>query len=95
MRTALAQFSFSLVVLRIFTNEFWRIGMLFTVYGFGILLVSLFRRQQGNRAFFAQVDEHGGHQKRFRTSGNVVLVLTVLSVGAYISLMTLIMELAS
>jgi uncharacterized membrane protein YidH (DUF202 family) len=47
VRTAIGQFSFALVVLKIFTAEFYSIGALFAVYGAGILFISLFRRQQG------------------------------------------------
>jgi uncharacterized membrane protein YidH (DUF202 family) len=47
IRTAIGQFSFALVVLKIFTSEFYSIGALFAVYGAGVLFTSLFRRQQG------------------------------------------------
>src|ERR1700761_1237696 len=70
MRTALSQFSFALVVLKIFTAEFYSIGALFALYGTGILCISLFRRQQGNKQFFAEIGEDGLDRKRFRTSGN-------------------------
>ncbi|KAF2397070.1 hypothetical protein EJ06DRAFT_559199 [Trichodelitschia bisporula] len=89
IRTALGQFSFALVVLKIFTSEFYSIGALFAVYGVGVLCVSLFRRQQGNKQFFTEFDNNGLEHKKFRTSGNVVSVLTALSVGAYISLLVL------
>jgi hypothetical protein len=36
-----------LVVLKIFTAEFYSFGALFAVYGAGILFISVFRRQQG------------------------------------------------
>ena len=49
VRTALGQFSFALIVLKIFTAEFYSIGALFSVYGAGILFTSLFRRQQGKK----------------------------------------------
>ncbi|KAI9657128.1 MAG: hypothetical protein M1821_003294 [Bathelium mastoideum] len=94
IRTALGQFSFSLVVLKIFTAEFYGIGALFAVYGTGVLFTSLFRRWQGNRQFFSEVGEDGLHRKKFRTSGNVVLVLTALSVAAYASLLALVLRLA-
>ena len=93
VRTALSQFSFALVVLKIFTAEFYSIGALFAVYGAGILFISLFRRQQGNRQFFAEIGEDGLDRKRFRTSGNVVVVLSALSVAAYISLLVLTIKL--
>lgn len=93
IRTALGQFSFALVVLKIFTAEFYSIGALFAIYGAGILVTSLLRRQQGNRQFFSEVGEDGLGRKRFRTSGNVVVVLTVLSMAAYASLLALTLRL--
>ncbi|KAF2092955.1 hypothetical protein NA57DRAFT_69526 [Rhizodiscina lignyota] len=95
IRTALGQFSFALVVLKIFTSEFYSIGALFAVYGAGVLFTSLFRRWQGNKQFFTEVGEDGLHRQRFRTSGNVVTVLTALSVAAYISLLVLTLRLGT
>ncbi|KAF2119021.1 hypothetical protein BDV96DRAFT_643180 [Lophiotrema nucula] len=95
IRTAIGQFSFALVVLKIFTSEFYSIGALFAVYGAGVLFTSLFRRQQGNKQFFSEVGEDGLHRKRFRTSGNVVSVLTALSLAAYISLLVLTLRLGT
>ncbi|KAI7512033.1 toxin biosynthesis protein-like protein [Hortaea werneckii] len=90
IRTSLGQFSFSLVVLKIFTAEFYSI-----VYGAGVLAVSAFRRMQGNRQFFSEIGEDGLSRKRFRTSGNVVVLLTSLSVAAYICLLVLTLRLMS
>lgn len=58
-----------------------------------MLGVSAFRRMQGNRQFFSEVGEDGLRRKRFRTSGNVVVVLTALSVLSYISLLVLTLRL--
>ncbi|RMY04341.1 hypothetical protein D0868_06995, partial [Hortaea werneckii] len=93
IRTSLGQFSFSLVVLKIFTAEFYSIGALFAVYGAGVLAVSAFRRMQGNRQFFSEIGEDGLSRKRFRTSGNVVVLLTSLSVAAYVCLLVLTLRL--
>ncbi|KAH7411843.1 hypothetical protein DE146DRAFT_256107 [Phaeosphaeria sp. MPI-PUGE-AT-0046c] len=93
VRTAIGQFSFALIVLKIFTAEFYSIGALFAVYGAGILFISLFRRQQGNKQFFSEVGQDGLLRKKFRTSGNVVSVLTALSVSAYVCLMVLTLRL--
>ncbi|KMU86573.1 hypothetical protein CIHG_04361 [Coccidioides immitis H538.4] len=82
IRTSLSQFSFALVVLKIFTAEFYSIGALFAVYGAAVMVVGLFRRQQGNKSFFSEVDDDGVNRKKFRTSGNVVVVMTALSVAA-------------
>jgi hypothetical protein len=56
-------------------------------------MVSLYRRYEGNRQFFSEVGEDGMGRKKFRTSGNAVVVLTALSFGAYVSLLLLTMRL--
>lgn len=142
MRTALSQFSFALVVLKIFTAEFYAIGALFAVYGAAVMLVAIYRRYEGNRQFFSTQEEAkeeednihgyedyydevvdgeqpgGGHasttgaqahithsgqrstaytrmvtKKKFRTSGNSVAMLSLLSIAAYVSLIVLIWRL--
>lgn len=82
-------------MLKIFTAEFYSVGALFAIYGTGILFASLFRRQQGNRQFFSEIGEDGLNRKKFRTSGNMVVVLTALSVAAYMSLMVLTLRLGN
>jgi len=93
IRTSLSQFSFALVVLKIFTSEFYSIGALFAAYGAGVLAVSAYRRMQGNRQFFSEVGEDGLNRRRFRTSGNVVVVLTAFSIMAYVTLLVLTLRL--
>lgn len=95
IRTAIGQFSFALIVLKIFTAEFYSIGALFAVYGAGIMAVGAFRRSEGNKQFFSEVGEDGLQRKKFRTSGNVVSVLTALSISAYICLLVLTLRLGS
>jgi len=95
VRTALGQFSFALVVLKIFTSEFYSIGALFAVYGVSVMLVSLYRRWVGNKQFFSETGEDGLHRKKFRTSGNAVMILTALSMAAYITLVVLTLRLDS
>lgn len=95
MRTALGQFSFSLVILKIFTAEFYAIGALFAVYGAAILLVAIYRRYEGHRQFFTQESEDGALSRKFRTSGDTVALLTVLSLCAYVALMILTLKLVT
>ncbi|KAF1810242.1 hypothetical protein P152DRAFT_475808 [Eremomyces bilateralis CBS 781.70] len=114
VRTALGQFSFALIVLKIFTGEFYSIGALFAVYGSGIMLVSWLRRRKGNRQIFWETGIPGGSRpggqmgfigeeevpgmtggQKFRTSGNVVTVLTALSLAAYVGLLVLTINLRS
>ncbi|KAI1812105.1 hypothetical protein GGS20DRAFT_45476 [Poronia punctata] len=89
MRTALTQFSFSLVILKIFTSEFYAIGALFAVYGVTVLMCAIYRRYEGNRQFFSTSSGDGEISTKFRTSGNSVIVLTTLSLAAYIGLLVL------
>lgn len=107
MRTALGQFSFALIILKIFTSEFYAIGALFTVYGAAVMLVAIYRRYEGNRQFFLaapDVDAAGDRDpadadeapaKRFRTSGNSVALLAGLSLAAYSTLLVLTWQLVS
>lgn len=89
MRTALGQFSFSLVILKIFTEEFYPIGALFAVYGTAILLVAVYRRHEGQRQFFDSAGIDGILLRKFRTSGDTVTLITLLSLLAYIALLVL------
>lgn len=115
MRTAISQFSFALVILKIFTSEFYSIGALFAAFGAAILLAAALRRKSGNTAFFRTLEpvnsgeEANGNgngngdgdgaaaqvtiRRRFRTSGNVVTFVTLVSVAAYSVLLWLILTL--
>ncbi|KAM0276151.1 hypothetical protein ACHAQH_007039 [Verticillium albo-atrum] len=108
MRTALGQFSFALIILKIFTSEFYAIGALFAVYGAAVMLVAIYRRYEGNRQFFLSapdVDAAGDRApgelgdeapaKKFRTSGNSVALLAGLSLAAYATLLVLTWQLVS
>ncbi|KAI5309457.1 hypothetical protein KEM55_003191, partial [Ascosphaera atra] len=95
MRTALSQLSFALVVLKIFTREFYSIGALFAAYGAGIFVVALLRRGNCKRSesLCKCGGECNGTQETFRTSGTVVLMLSVLSLAAYVAMLTLTLRL--
>lgn len=93
IRTAVSQFTFALVVLKIFTAEFYSVGALFAIYGMAVVLVSAYRRWVGNRQFFSEVGDDGVNKKKFRTSGEVVVILTALSMGTYASLLALTLRL--
>lgn len=46
VRTSLGQFSFALIVIRVFTSEFYSIGALFAVYGAGMSTARLSRHAE-------------------------------------------------
>ncbi|KAL2756247.1 hypothetical protein ACRALDRAFT_2123289, partial [Sodiomyces alcalophilus JCM 7366] len=92
MRTALGQFSFALIILKVFTAEFYAIGALFAVYGAAVMLVAMYRRYEGHRQFFtspAPSDTTSRGPRKFRTSGNSVALLAALSLSAYVVLLVL------
>jgi hypothetical protein len=49
----------------------------------------------GNKQFFSEVGQDGLHRKKFKTVGNVVSVMTALTLAAYVSLLVLTLKLAS
>jgi hypothetical protein len=55
----------------------------------------MYRRYEGNRQFFSTTEDDGETKSKFRTSGNSVLLLTTLSLGAYIGLLVLTWNLAA
>lgn len=92
VRTALSQFSFSLVILKIFSKEFYPIGALFAAFGACILLIAWIRRREGNEQFWDEgVD--GRRIRKFRTSGNAVGLVGVVSLGVYAGLIALVWRL--
>ncbi|CAG8652664.1 19875_t:CDS:2, partial [Dentiscutata erythropus] len=60
-RTSLAQFTFSLFILRVFEPAFFAIGVVFVAFGCALLCISLLRRQNNTDIF--------DHSKPFVTSG--------------------------
>ncbi|KAL1880810.1 hypothetical protein VTK73DRAFT_4980 [Phialemonium thermophilum] len=68
MRTALSQFSFALIILKIFTSEFYPFGALFAVYGTAVMLVAIYRRYEGNRQFFDSEESESDTDPDFEAS---------------------------
>ncbi|KAI5305783.1 cysteine protease [Ascosphaera pollenicola] len=90
MRTSLSLLSFALVVLKIFTREFYRIGALFAAYGAGVFIIAIVRRKRCNKT---NDSSSSSSEQTFRTSGNVVVMLSGLSLAAYVVLLVLIARL--
>lgn len=60
-----------------------------------MLLVAIYRRYQGHRQFFTVGSIDDGIHRKFKTSGDVVALMTVLSLAAYTVLLVLTWRLAS
>lgn len=63
------EFSFALVVLKIFTSEFYPIGALLACYGAAVLLVAVYRRYEGNRQFFDSWEEEPAGEEGGSSTG--------------------------
>ena len=61
-------------------------AVLYTVFGFIMILMAALRRARSNEEFFTD-----GHGRYFRTSGRVVLIASVLSLALYVALFVLIL----
>ncbi|KAJ6256518.1 hypothetical protein Dda_8380 [Drechslerella dactyloides] len=101
-RTSISLFTFSLVILKVFTVEFYPIGALFAAYGAIIMAISVFRRTESNRQFYIVENketnelpetQRTGGKRVFRTSGNTVIVCAVTSILAYTTLLVLVLRL--
>ncbi|CAO3662347.1 hypothetical protein G6F70_002267 [Rhizopus microsporus] len=85
-RTALAAFSTGLLILKVFTREFYKIGITFFVFGIAMLVIALWRRRTSFDVFDPTIP--------FKTSGNWVLLTTVVTMFAYIVLLVLLWNLS-
>ncbi|EPS35676.1 hypothetical protein H072_10926 [Dactylellina haptotyla CBS 200.50] len=100
-RTSISLFTFSLIILKVFTVEFYPIGALFASYGAVIMGISAYRRSESNRQFYIVEDKEENElpegdrsRKRvFRTSGNTVIVCAGTSFLAYCVLIILVLRL--
>ncbi|KAF9995694.1 hypothetical protein BGZ79_010578 [Entomortierella chlamydospora] len=85
-RTAMKSFSMGMVILRLFTRSFYKIGIFFVVFGFCLLLISILRRNASGDVF--------DQRKPFETSGFWVMITTLVTTIAYVILFALVMGLS-
>ncbi|KAF9909594.1 hypothetical protein BX616_011116 [Lobosporangium transversale] len=84
-RTAIKAFSAGMIILRLFTKAFYKIGIIFVVFGMAILVISVLRRGAAGDVF--------DQRKPFETSGFWVMVTTLITTVTYVVLFSLIMRL--
>ncbi|KAI7869572.1 hypothetical protein BDF14DRAFT_1880122 [Spinellus fusiger] len=75
-RTALAAFSTGLLILKVFTHEFYKIGITFFIFGGAMLAISVWRRRTAGDVFDPSIP--------FKTSGNWVLLTTIITMVTYL-----------
>ncbi|KAI9255591.1 hypothetical protein BDA99DRAFT_517143 [Phascolomyces articulosus] len=84
-RTALAAFSTGLLILKVFTREFYKIGITFFVFGLAMLAIAVWRRRTAGDVFDLSIP--------FKTSGDWVILTTGVTMATYIVLLVLLWKL--
>lgn len=84
-RTALAAFSTGLLILKVFTREFYKIGITFFVFGLAMLAIAVWRRRTAGDVFDLSIP--------FKTSGDWVILTTAVTMATYIVLLVLLLKL--
>lgn len=86
-RTALGCLSFSILLIKLFSKEFLPVGAIYTVYGTLVYFMGVY---QARKVDFYYNPER--NKEYFRTSGDSVVLLTVISLACYIFLLVLIVR---
>ncbi|GAA5933830.1 hypothetical protein JCM3775_000298 [Rhodotorula graminis] len=104
-RTALGNLGYALVVLKIITAEFARIGLMYVILAMLVMLIGQLRRRRSDHDF---ADSHRPATdpqaaaarandrlwgRDFRTSGDVVVLLGLVCAALYIAIFVSIMQL--
>ncbi|KAG0232517.1 hypothetical protein BGW42_008137 [Actinomortierella wolfii] len=84
-RTAMKTFSTGMIILRLFSKSFYKIGILFVALGMALLVIAALRRRAAGDVF--------DQTQPFETSGFWVMITTVISSLAYILLLVLVLTL--
>lgn len=78
-------FSMGMIIIRLFTQSFFKIGIIFVAFGMAMLGISVLRRKAAGDVF--------DQRKPFETSGFWVMVTTSVTTVAYVVMLVLIMNL--
>lgn len=87
-RSAVGCLSFSIVIIKLFSKEFLPIGVIYTLYGSILYFLGVYKVSRVT--FFYNPDKDA---MMFKTRGNYVLFLTLISLCSYISLLVLLLRL--
>ncbi|CDR41048.1 CYFA0S06e00672g1_1 [Cyberlindnera fabianii] len=86
-RASIAILVFSLMVTKLFSYEFLPIATVFTVYGCSIFIISVTRMND-----MVDYYEPTNETLYYKTSGNIVIRITLVSVLSYIAMLILILR---
>lgn len=87
-RTAIGCLSFSIVIIKLFSKEFLPIGTIYTAYGCLLYFIGVIK--SASIEMYYEPDEE---MTMYRTSGDSVLLLTIISLLSYITILVLVLRL--
>ncbi|KAG0151157.1 hypothetical protein CROQUDRAFT_651358 [Cronartium quercuum f. sp. fusiforme G11] len=101
LRTALLCSTYALMILKLFSREFDKVGLTYAILALVLLVVSFLRRKRLNEDFLDKylpttLDPITGEQtnriwgRQFRTSGDIVILLSTCVLAIQISLVVLL-----
>ena len=86
-RTSIGCLSFSILIIKIFSKEFLPIGTIYTVYGCVLYFIGVYKSNSVDVFYNPQKN-----MEMYKTGGNFVLLLTIISLSCYIALLVLILR---
>ncbi|CAK7909078.1 hypothetical protein CAAN1_25S00408 [[Candida] anglica] len=84
-RTAMGALSFSILIIKLFSKEFLPIGAAYTVYGSLLYFIGVVKSGTVDTYYNPEKD-----MQIYRTGGDTVLLLTLLSLASYLVLLVLV-----
>jgi len=84
-RTAMKSFSMGMLIIRLFTQSFYKVGILFVAFGMAMLGIAFLRRKAAGDVF--------DQRKPFETSGFWVMITTLVTTITYFIIFALVMNL--
>lgn len=86
-RTAIGCFSFSILIIKLFSKEFLPIGTMYTVYGCILYFIGVYKSLHVDVFYNPEKD-----MEMYKTGGDYVLLLSIISLCCYIALLVLILR---
>lgn len=86
-RSAIGCLSFSILIIKLFSREFLPIGTIYTAYGCLLYFIGVVKALSVDVFYNPKKD-----MEMFKTSGDSVLLLSVISLASYIALLILVLR---
>lgn len=86
-RTSIGCLSFSILIIKLFSKEFLPIGTIYTIYGCLLYFIGVYKSSTIDM-YYNQIQG----VEIYRTAGDYVLLLSIISLISYIALLVLILR---